>query len=67
MAKETTRSKIMRFLPRIKSVTTYGALAEKVGSAPMAVGQLLKAIHAERPEFRKYTRRVKSAKFAKAA
>lgn len=64
MAKMTTREKLMRFLPRIKKSTTYGELAEKVGSAPMAVGQIVKAIHAQRPELRKYTRRVKAARSA---
>lgn len=57
----TTREKIMKILPRLRKDTTYGAIARKVRSAPMAVGQALKAIHADRPEFRKYTRRVKSA------
>jgi len=59
--RESTRDRVERFLPRIKADTTYGELAEKVGSAAMAVGQIVKAIHADRPEFRKYTRRVKSA------
>jgi hypothetical protein len=53
--------KLIKYLPKVRSNTTYGEVAKKLHTVPMAVGQMIKSIHKNHPELRKYTKRVKSA------
>jgi transcriptional regulator with XRE-family HTH domain len=56
--RQELRNRMRRFLARVRKPVTYGEVAEKMHTSPMAVGQIMRGIVNDNPKDRKLTRKV---------